>query len=210
MKSETPDISNERTQQIVLAAQKRMLQYGFSKVTMDEIAEDIGMKKASLYYYFPTKEDIFRSVIQNEHQEFIGLISALVEQSMSASEKLRLYVQQRVQHSGMLFALSGAGQQQWISVRPTIADLFAEFTKQNCRLVIRILEEGNRSGEFSIESPADIASLILNILQGLRLRLFKAHTMYSSQEIYKELENQDMMFVETLLSGIQTRSAVGR
>jgi AcrR family transcriptional regulator len=210
MKSEIPNISNERTQQIVLAAQKRMLQYGFSKVTMDEIAEDIGMKKASLYYYFPTKEDIFRSVIQNEHQEFIGAINALIERPMPASEKLRIYVRQRVQHSGMLFALSGAGQQQWISVRPTIVDLFAEFTEQNCSLVIRILEEGNRSGEFSIESPAGIAGMILNILQGLRLRLFKEQTSYSSQQIYKELENQDTMFVETLLSGIQNRTAIGK
>jgi hypothetical protein len=72
------------------------------------------------------------------------------------------------------------------------------------------LEEGNRSGEFSIESPADIAGMILNILQGLRLRLFKEHTSYSSQEIYKELENQDIMFVETLLSGIQNRTVAGR
>ena len=135
MKSETSDISNERTRQIVLAAQKRMLQYGFSKVTMDEIAEDIGMKKASLYYYFPTKEDIFRSVIQNEHQEFIDAISALIEQTMPASEKLRLYVRQRVQHSGMLFALSGAGQQQWISVRPAIVDISSGITW----LLLRVL-----------------------------------------------------------------------
>ena len=167
------------------------------------------MKKASLYYYFPTKEDIFRAVIKNEHQEFVDAINAMIERPISASEKLRLYVQQRVKHSGMLFTLSGAQQQQWIAVRPTIVDLFTEFTEHNCRLLIRILEEGTRTGEFSIKSPEDIARLILNVLQGLRMRLFREHTVHTSQEIYEELERQDMMFVKTMLSGIQTRPSVG-
>jgi TetR/AcrR family transcriptional regulator len=205
MKTENIEISNEKTIEIIQAAQKRMMNYGFSKVTMDEIAEDIGMKKASLYYYFPTKEDIFRAVIKNEHLEFIKGVTALIEQPIPASDKLRKYVKQRIQHSGVLFTLSGAQQRQWISIRPTIVDLMTEFTEQNCAYVVRILEEGNRSGEFSIQAPADIARLILSVLQGLRMRLFKDHTTHTSQEIYNELEQQDMMFVETFLSGIQTR-----
>jgi len=31
--------------------------FGLAKVTMDEIAADLGISKAALYYYFPAKED---------------------------------------------------------------------------------------------------------------------------------------------------------
>jgi TetR/AcrR family transcriptional regulator len=205
MKTENSEISSEKGHQIALAAQKRMLVYGFSKVTMDEIAEDLGMKKASLYYYFPTKEDIFRAVIKNEQQEFIEAAQAMIQQPISSVAKLRLYVKQRVRHSGVLFTLSGSQHQQWISVRPTLLDLLNEFNEQNCGLVVRILEEGNRSGEFSVVSPEKTARLILNILQGLRIRLTKASSpQISTQDLYQELEEQDMMFVEILLHGIRT------
>jgi TetR/AcrR family transcriptional regulator len=35
---------------ILEAAQRQFARYGLSKVTMDEIAEEVGMGKASLYY----------------------------------------------------------------------------------------------------------------------------------------------------------------
>jgi hypothetical protein len=40
-------------------------------VTMGEIAEDIDIAKASIYFYFPTKEAIIRSVILHEQEEFL-------------------------------------------------------------------------------------------------------------------------------------------
>jgi len=58
--------SNDKEELILNAAQRRFASYGYSKVTMDEIAEDVGMAKASLYYYFPTKEVIFRSIVLHE------------------------------------------------------------------------------------------------------------------------------------------------
>lgn len=44
---------------ILEAARKRFAHFGISKTTMNEIAADIGMSKASLYYYFPDKEKLF-------------------------------------------------------------------------------------------------------------------------------------------------------
>ena len=48
---------------ILSASQKRFGRYGLSKTTMNEIAADVNMSKASLYYYFKNKEDIFKAVL---------------------------------------------------------------------------------------------------------------------------------------------------
>ena len=57
-------------QQIIIdAARDRFAHFGFSKVTMDEIASDVELGKASLYYYFPTKEELFKAVITLEQDE---------------------------------------------------------------------------------------------------------------------------------------------
>ncbi len=47
---------SSKTEALILeSAQRQFAHYGFSKVTMDEIAQEVGMGKASLYYYFPDK-----------------------------------------------------------------------------------------------------------------------------------------------------------
>ena len=38
---------------------------------MTEIAGDIGLSKASLYYYFSTKEELFKEVVKQEHKTFL-------------------------------------------------------------------------------------------------------------------------------------------
>ena len=63
MTLEHAKISEEKHQLILNAAQKRFAHFGISKTSMEDIAADIGLSKSSLYYYFTTKEDIFKAVI---------------------------------------------------------------------------------------------------------------------------------------------------
>jgi AcrR family transcriptional regulator len=46
-------MEDSKVTSIIEAARKRFSHYGLTKTTMNEIAADIGMSKASLYYYFP-------------------------------------------------------------------------------------------------------------------------------------------------------------
>ena len=52
----------EKLSKVLDAAQKRFARFGLSKTTMNDIADDLGVSKASLYYYFPDKESIFKKV----------------------------------------------------------------------------------------------------------------------------------------------------
>ena len=77
---------------ILTAAQKRFARFGLSKVTMDEIAGDLGMSKASLYYYFPTKEDVFREVVSQEQWGFFSRMEAELSKDKLPSSKLQDYI----------------------------------------------------------------------------------------------------------------------
>ena len=120
-------LSKDKEELILDAAQHRFASYGYSKVTMDEIAEDIGMAKASLYYYFPTKEAIFRSVVQHEQEEFLSHIQTVLEDEYSASQKFLEYIRLRIKLTEQLNNLSPMHQQGWNEVRPIFKDLFADF-----------------------------------------------------------------------------------
>ena len=59
-----------RRREVVAAAAQLFDRSGFASVTMEDIAAEIGVSKASLYHYFTSKDDILVSI----HEEFIDLL----------------------------------------------------------------------------------------------------------------------------------------
>ena len=193
----------DKVEVILLAAQQRFASFGYSKVTMDEIADDIGMAKASLYYYFPTKEAIFRSVVQYEQAEFLRQADAALSQKISASQKLLEYVQLRLQLTERLNNLSHFHQQSWHDVKPIFKDLFATFVQNEIRCVTQILQEGKKAGELQVEHPPKTATMILHVLQGLYLRHFRGyHQITTSDADRTQFEEEAVHFAKTLLHGL--------
>ncbi|MBG0809154.1 TetR/AcrR family transcriptional regulator [Methylosinus sp. H3A] len=55
--------------QILSAARTQFLEQGFADTSMDAIARTAGVSKATLYAYFPSKEALFRNLIETECNE---------------------------------------------------------------------------------------------------------------------------------------------
>jgi AcrR family transcriptional regulator len=88
-KSENDMSDNETRERIEDKALDHFLQFGFSKVTMNEIAEELGMSKKTLYHYFPGKEDLLAEVVRRMHEETATRIEALVDdESLDFVQKL--------------------------------------------------------------------------------------------------------------------------
>jgi TetR/AcrR family transcriptional regulator len=58
------DIRRENERTILDAAEKVFAEAGFGGATMQLIADMAGLPKANLHYYFATKEDLYRKVVQ--------------------------------------------------------------------------------------------------------------------------------------------------
>jgi TetR/AcrR family transcriptional regulator len=56
-------LEKERKQNILKAAEKRFSRHGLNKTTLNEIARDLRIGKATIYHYFTTKEDLFYQTI---------------------------------------------------------------------------------------------------------------------------------------------------
>jgi AcrR family transcriptional regulator len=67
--------------------------YGYSRLSMDEIAEDLAISKATLYRYFPDKESLLRKVIERvEEQTFCHLNDVVTAETSSVKEKLSSFL----------------------------------------------------------------------------------------------------------------------
>jgi AcrR family transcriptional regulator len=201
-----PNLAHEKETLILDAAQNRIARFGFSKVTMDEIAQDIGLAKASLYYYYPTKEHIFRAVVAREQDKFLQQTKKILQQSGPAGKKLKAYVRERISLGKQLISLTALNSTIWQESKPGVRDLFVAFSRQEMNNITSIVSEGEQSGEFDVASPEKTAELILYVLQGLRLRFLQATQNQRETRIQIDhFEKQVDLLVEILLHGIVKR-----
>jgi len=63
---------------------------GYEKTSLREIAERLGVTKAALYYYFKSKEDIVRSLVQDYMAEIDELIAWGKQQPRSAATRAEI------------------------------------------------------------------------------------------------------------------------
>lgn len=85
-------MENERKSQIIKAAVKRFAKHGPGKTTLDEIARDLRIGKATIYHYFDSKEELFYKAIEWETEQFIEEVNLIFNnESLSVKEKFIAY-----------------------------------------------------------------------------------------------------------------------
>jgi AcrR family transcriptional regulator len=86
-----PMADQDVKQRIMLETRALFFRYGFSRVTMDEAAEALGMSKKTLYRYFPSKEDLLEEITAAHLEECDSSMKAICKrQDISPLEKLKL------------------------------------------------------------------------------------------------------------------------
>ncbi len=202
----TEKLSKEKEKAIIDAARKRFGHYGFSKVTMEEIAVDVEMGKASLYYYFPTKEDLFRAVILQEQNELKKSIELMLEKSNTASEKLHEFVEQRMKFFKILINLGTLSVHSYFDIKSMFKKLFLDFEKIELDLIRKIIDEGKAKAELNPDLPEDTALIFLHILQGLRCRVLRwAKGQSLDEETHAGLQQEMKTATEFFINGIKKK-----
>ncbi len=157
---------------ILSAARKRFAHYGIAKTTMSEIAADIGMSKASLYYYFPDKERIFIAVVEQEVGEFLTMIEELIARPSKPAFKLKKYLSLRNQmldNLGNLAKVENPNPADYFN--PLFDELKARNFKNEKALIERIFQMGIDENYFIKFRVDEYADFFLNTLRGLRMNI---------------------------------------
>ncbi len=64
---------------ILEVAREQFFSLGFTKVTMDEIAHELGMSKRTLYQHFPGKKDLLRKALLNKAQQISEGLGKIID-----------------------------------------------------------------------------------------------------------------------------------
>jgi AcrR family transcriptional regulator len=79
-------LSTETEQKILISAEKLFYQKGKAGTSMQDIADDAGINRTLLNYYFRSKDQLFEAVFRNALSRFIPNLAAMLHSDMSFRE----------------------------------------------------------------------------------------------------------------------------
>ena len=198
--------NQDKLDKILQVAQTRFGMYGLEKTTMREIADDLSMSKASLYYYFQDKNELFHAVIEKEQHDYLTFLSETVEGMTDPSDKILAYVKLRNDYFRKFMNLSKLRFASFMAIRPLLDDLFNNLRQKELEFLKEQLVVGIESGIYEIDDLDSTAGLFYEILISIRWKLYKkSHLMDVDVDDFKEVEDRTKQFVHLFIRGIESK-----
>src|SRR6185312_12156338 len=147
--TERTEMAPEKLSKVLDAAQKRFARYGLSKTTMNDIADDLGVSKASLYYYFPDKESIFKKVVCKEQADFCLQMKQLGSSKKKVDTVFKEYIENRIQYLKTLINLGQLTFEEFQAQKPLYSALGKEFFDKEKNIIKEILQHAYDKGEIA-------------------------------------------------------------
>lgn len=152
---------------ILSAAQKQFLIYGFTKVTMDEIAAKIGMSKKTIYKFYPSKADLVNAIADKMFTEAEqGLQNIVQDTQVNFIEKLRNMMTFIGLH------LSKLSQPLIEDIRQNAPQLWEKISDYRKKSIYKnfgsLIQEGRQKGVFRSDIDEHLVLLIyVHVIQNI-------------------------------------------
>lgn len=175
-------VKKEVRDYIVGVARRIFTRNGFRKTTMEEIAAACHKGKSSIYYYFQSKEEIFRAVVEKEAEELQERLDRTLRKDDLAIDRLKAYILFRLHRVRSLENFYAALNEDDLSHMDFILKIRRSFDMEERRLVSEMLEDGMQNGSFQISSSEIGAIAISTMMKGLELPLLLSEEHKSDRE----------------------------
>lgn len=197
------DIKREK---ILEAAYQRFLHYGYSKTTMNEIAGDLSMSKALLYYYFPDKSELYVAVMRKLAGDYLRQL----EEKFGQFNNLRdAFMYQVNKHHDFIvtnynffdyFKLNEQNLPE--SIWSTISDIRDAEIKLLTDAIQIEVDKGNLHLTYE---AAEIVEVFLDALHGIKVGGAMPQKKYSfpSKEHLDEIHNKRLLLIDVFVRGLR-------
>lgn len=170
---------------------------GYNGVSMREISEATGLSKPTIYYYFGSKEGIYKELLNVSLEQGLSLFNAIVKKDMPVKQKLIEIVKFRF-HQGQeypefvkfILTLFVASE------RLPFLDHFIQEAENRRKVLISLVQEGKDKGEFGVNVQAELtAEILLGTITHFLWRQINCKKQILSDELAVEI-------VELLFKGL--------
>jgi AcrR family transcriptional regulator len=200
----TNELQDVKKEKILEAAHQRFLHYGYSKTTMNEIAGDLAMSKALLYYYFPDKSQLYIAVMQRISCDYLQNLSSKVNTFNNLQEAFEFQI--NTQHEFILsnynfFDFFRLNEQ---NLPDMIWEIVGQVHQSERDLLVTAIKTEVAKGKIKpVANPNEIVELLLDALHGVRGNtLSYKKTMFPNKEHLDEIRKKRLLLSEIFINGL--------
>lgn len=139
------------TRDAILDATDRLLaRSGYKKMTIDDLAQEVGIGKGSVYLHFASKEEIALSHIDRMVERLKTKLFEIAEKKSAPADRLREMIEFRVMFRfDSVQNYSQSLNELLAQLRPRLLERRARYFEEESALITRVIVEGKESGEFA-------------------------------------------------------------
>lgn len=202
--SQTTDKAAEKADPritILRAAADRILHYGYNKTTMSEIAADCGMSAGNIYRFYPSKIDIAEAMTREFDADSNRIYADIIRDAgRSPSRKLRDFFAYRLERTFRTFEKHPKLMELADIMSRERPEYLAEEHAQERILIEKILDEGQRAGEFAL--PAEL-TITADLVQCAMLK-FRIPQLWTTEQLDALLPEMEGV-LSLLFTGLSAR-----
>jgi AcrR family transcriptional regulator len=190
---------SESTRDTILAAARELFaRYGLSKTTVEDIARAVHMGKGSLYYYFKSKEDLFKAVLDSEIDALREEMKTALTKDVSPLDKMKIYLSLRIKGLKNFVNVYNTFRDDYLNNFAFIRKIRSEYDAYEIATVRSILQEGIEKRLFHIKDVDLTSFTIVSAVKGLEYE-------WAIAVDQKETERNMEKMLEVLFYGIVKR-----
>lgn len=153
----------KNTRESILDATERMLAvHGYKKMTIDDLAQEVGIGKGSVYLHFPSKEEIALSHIDRIIDRLMAKLNAAALKKGPVEDRLHEMLVLRVVHRfDSIQAYSKRLNELLTYLRPGLLERRKRHFEEEAKILSAVISEGQESGVFAPGDPAELAGTLI-------------------------------------------------
>jgi len=164
-------LQDDVRQALLDAARDIFAYFGYNKTNVDEIARAAKKGKSTFYYYYKSKEEIFKDVIEKEAQIFRMRIVEAISEEMDAFSKLKKYIITRLNAFENLVVFYSALRNEGYEHFSFIEDVRNKYNLEQVNIIKMILLEGVEKDTIRLDDVNLASESVGIILKGLEYHL---------------------------------------
>jgi len=162
-------VQQKSTRDAILDATDRLLaRYGYKKMTIDDLAHEVGIGKGSVYLHFTSKEEIALSHIDRIIERLKERLRIIAAEDRSVEDRLCDMLIERV-----LFRFDSVQHYTQslntllAHIRPRLLERRKRYFDEEARIFASVIDEGQRSKHLSKGDAFDLAQTLLSATNSL-------------------------------------------
>lgn len=173
--------------------------YGLDKTTLDDIAKSIGLNKASLYYYYKNKEDIFIEVGLKEGEDYIASLQQKALLKKGIENQVWFYMHSRFNYYKNILNMNRVSVETLNKILPRFFELYDALMKKEKKFLTQLVTDAVGNGELTKTKAADIADVLINISDALKHSTEQKAILKGESNVDYTQSINDMKFLVSLI-----------